>query len=205
MRAIACAGMLVFCSFMSSGQPDEQGTATSVLTKIKKMKNIKSIPPCLFLAVAMVFFALFACKQSNTASETGHQEAVELTETMRLSHKGMEERLDFLKTVNKEFKQQVKALDSPNDSLKNIVALQDSLINQFEGMCKQQKRLIDENEDYIKKHERRSLDADKIADQHHEIRKNYEQLQLQAAAIVQEVENIKIRIDGATLGENKTQ
>ena len=83
------------------------------------------------------------------------------------------------------------------------MALQDSLVNQLEGMCKEQKRLIEENEDYIKKHERRSLDAAKVEEQHRRIQENYEQMQLHVAAIVQEVENIKIRIDGASLTENK--
>ncbi len=163
------------------------------------MKNVKSSAKSLFLAGAMSFFAFFSCNQPNTATGPDHQEAVELTETMRLSQKGMEERLTFLKTENKEFRKKVKASDNPGESLNSIVALQDSLINQFEGMCREQKRLIDENEGYIKKHERKSLDAEQIDKQHRQIRENYEQLQLQAAAIVQEVENLKNRIDGAIL------
>jgi len=163
------------------------------------MKNVKSSVTSPILAAAMLTLTLFACDQANTATGADHQEAVELTETMRLSQKGMEERLTFLKTENKEFRQKVKASDNPGENLNSIVALQDSLINQFEGMCREQKRLIDENEGYIKKHERKSLDAEQIDKQHRQIRDNYEQLQLQAAAIVQEVENLKNRIDGATL------
>jgi SMC interacting uncharacterized protein involved in chromosome segregation len=168
------------------------------------MFNIQS----LLLGTTIVCLSLFACNpsnQSNADKDAEHKVAVELTETMRLSHKGMEERLEFLKKENKDFKMQVNALNNPNDSLHNIVALQDSLINQFEDMCKEQKRLIDENEDYIKKHERNPLDAAQVAEQHRVIRENYAQLQLQAAAIVQEVENIKIRIDGAPLSEENAQ
>ncbi len=162
----------------------------------------------LFLAALIACFSFFACNQSNQSSvdnDAEHKVAVELTETMLLSHKGMQERLEFLKNANQDFKKQVNVLNNPNDSLQNIVALQDSLINEFEGMCKEQKRLIDENEDFIKKHERNPLDAAQIADQHRLIRENYAQLQLQAAAIVQEVENIKIRIDGAPLSEDNAQ
>lgn len=157
------------------------------------------------LAVAIVFSLLPACKQSNTPTDAAHQQAVELTETMRLSHKGMEERLDFLKTENKQFRKQVDALGNPADSLKNTVALQDSLINQFEGMCREQKRLIDENEDFIKKHECKEMSEAQTAEEHRKISENYEKLQLQAAAIVQEVENLKIRIDGADLGKGKNK
>ena len=170
------------------------------------MKITKTTLRQFFIASALGCFALLGCDQSNTdTTSADHQEAVELTETMRLSHKGMEERLTFLKTENKEFKKRVKALENPSDSLTSIVELQDSLINRFESMCSEQKRIIDDNEDYLKKHERKSLDAAKIDEQHQKIRVNYERLQLQAAAIVQEVENIKIRIDGATLTENKSQ
>lgn len=169
------------------------------------MLHSRTINLYLFIAAAMVFLVLSACNKSSpnaTTTSDAHQEAIELTETMQLSHKGMEERLDFLKTQNSEFKKQVNAMPSPADSLKNIVALQDSLINEFDHMCKEQKRLIDENEDFIKKHERQNLDATQVAEQHRIIRENYEQLQLQAAAIVQEVENIKVRIDGAPIKEN---
>ena len=168
------------------------------------MLRLKTTGQLLFLAVAMAFFAFTSCNQP-TPSETGeaHQQAIELTETMRLSHKGMEERLDFIKTESKQFRKQVEALKNPADSLENIVSLQDSLVKQFEGMCKEQKRLIDENENFIKKHEHRKMDDVQVAEQHRIIRENYEKLQLQAAAIVQEVENIKIRIDGATLTEDK--
>jgi hypothetical protein len=172
------------------------------------MFKLKTTTHSLFLAAAMAFFALSACNKSTPNSTTtsgAHQQAVELTETMQLSHKGMEERLTFLKTQNGEFKNQVNAEKSPSDTLKNIVALQDSLISQFEHMCKEQKRLIDENEDFIKKHERQELDTAQVTAQHRIIRENYEQLQLQAAAIVQEVENIKIRIDGAPIKEYKSQ
>lgn len=158
-----------------------------------------------FIAAAMALFLCSACNQSGTSNDAGHQQAVELTETMRLSHKGMEERLDFLKTENKQFRKQVEALDNPADSLKNIVALQDSLIMQFEEMCREQKRLIDENEDFVKKHERKEINDAQTTEEHRKIQENNEKLQLQAAAIVQEVENIKIRIDGATLKEGKTQ
>jgi hypothetical protein len=172
------------------------------------MKKIMFNMQSLFLATLITCFSLLACNQTNQSNadkDAEHKVAVELTETMRLSHIGMQERLDFLKKENKDFKAQVKDLNNPNDSLQNIVSLQDSLITQFEGMCKEQKRLIDENEDYIKKHERHPIDAAQIADQHRIIRENYAQLQLQAAAIVQEVENIKIRIDGAPLSEDNAQ
>jgi hypothetical protein len=163
------------------------------------MKNRTTSTTPLFFACAIACFAMLACNEPNPNLGADHQEAVELTETMRLTHKGMMERLDFLKTENKEFKRRVNDAEPPIDSLKQIVALQDSLINVFEGMCKEQKNLIDNNEDYLKKHERRSLDEAKIAEQHLQIRQNYERLQLQAAAVVHEVENIKIRIDGAPL------
>lgn len=153
----------------------------------------------------MACFVLFACNRPGPDLGADHQQAVELTETMRLSHAGMEERLDFLKKEGKDFEQQVDAIDNPKDSLKNIVALQDSLVGVFEGMCRQQKQLIDENEGYLKKHERRNLDAAQVAEQHRRVRENYEQLQLQAAAIVQEVENLKIRVDGALLPAHKKQ
>ena len=167
------------------------------------MKIIPNSAHITLLSAAVACFSLLACNHSDPQMGPDHQQAVELTETMRLSHKGMEERLDFLKTENKEFRKQVGDLDHPTDSLNNIVALQDSLINQFEGMCKEQKRLIDENENFIKKHEHRNMGDVQVAEQHRIIRENYEKLQLQAAAIVQEVENIKIRIDGATLTEDK--
>ncbi|MBI1226727.1 MAG: hypothetical protein GC192_15945 [Bacteroidetes bacterium] len=168
------------------------------------MLQLKINAQSLFLAVAMVFFVLPACNKSkpnSTETSAAHQQAIELTETMQLSHKGMIERLDFLKTENEKFKHDVKADKNPADSLRSIVMLQDSLINQFETMCREQQRLIDENEDLVKKHERQTLDAGEVAEQHRIIRENYDQLQMQAAAIVQEVENIKIRIDGADLEE----
>jgi len=155
------------------------------------------------MAVFMAAFSFIGCNQSNPQSTAEHQEAVELTETMQLSHKGMEEKLDFLKTENKDFKRKVNELKNPTDSLENTIALQDSLINDFEKMCREQKRLIDENEDIIKKHERRAIDPAKMAEEHKIILENYEKLQLQAAAVVQEVENIKIRIEGANITEHK--
>ncbi len=172
------------------------------------MLNLRTITHYLFFAAAIALLAFPACNESNPNTNTtgeAHQQAVELTETMQLSHKGMEERLEFLKTQNDEFKKQVMDDTSPSDSLKNIVVLQDSLISEFDHMCKEQKRLIDENEDFIKKHERQKLDAAEVVEQHRIIRENYEKLQLQAAAIVQEVENIKIRIDGAPLKAYKSQ
>lgn len=169
------------------------------------MKNTPNTAHAMLLAAAVFCFAMFGCNHSEPKMDADHQEAVELTETMRLTHKGMEERLNFLKNENKEFKKQVDKLDHPNDSLLQIVTVQDSLIGKFEGMCKEQKRLIDENEDFIKKHERKPLAAAQVVEQHRQIRENYEQLQLQAAAVVQEVENIKIRIDGAALSDNKTK
>ncbi|MBK9012683.1 MAG: hypothetical protein IPM82_00565 [Saprospiraceae bacterium] len=146
-----------------------------------------------------ILFLMWGCGNSDSANSKTHQEAVELTETMKLSHDGMMERLEFLKTENREFKKQVK-MQAPSDStLVSIVETQDGLISEFETMCRQQKKLIDENEDYLKKHERRAMDAMQMEEEHRRIRENYETLQLQAAAIVQEVENIKIRIDGAKL------
>ncbi len=169
--------------------------------KYKKMQNRTTSATTFFFACAMSCFAMLACNEPNPNLGADHQEAVELTETMRLTHNGMMERLEFLKTENKEFKRRVNDAEPPIDSLKQIVAFQDSLINIFEGMCKEQKDLIDDNEDYLKKHERRSMDEAKMAEQHRQIRQNYERLQLQAAAVVQEVENIKIRIDGAPISD----
>lgn len=161
------------------------------------MKNTTIAAGAWLLAIATYCLSTTACNRPNKDLGAEHQQAVELTETMRLTHKGMMERLEFLKGENKDFKQRIKAADQPADSLMRIVAFQDSLIQAFEDMCKEQKRLIDENEDYIKKHERRSPDGAKVAEQHRKIQENFEQLQLQAAAVVQEVENIKVRIDGA--------
>lgn len=174
-------------------------------TKQLEMKNTPNTARAMLLAAGLFCFAMFACNRAEPQTGADHQEAVELTETMRLSHKGMEERLDFLKTENKEFKQQVDKLDHPGDSLVQIAAVQDSLIEQFEGMCKEQKKLIDENEDFLKKHERKAMDPAQVAEQHRQIKENYEKLQLQAAAIVHEVEDIKVRIGSADLSENKTK
>lgn len=159
----------------------------------------------MLLAAAVFCFAIFACNQTEPQTGAAYQEAMKFTENMRLIHKGMEDRLDFLKTENKEFKKKVGRLDHPADSLTQIVALQDSIITRFEGMCREQKRLIDQNEDLLRKQERRSLDPAKVAEQQQQIKENYERLQLHTAAVVQEVENIKLRIDGAALTESKNR
>lgn len=159
----------------------------------------------MLLAAVVSCSAIFACNQAEPQTGAAYQEAMKFTENMRLIHKGMEDRLDFLKTENREFKKKVGQLEHPADSLKQIVALQDSIIQRFEGMCREQKRLIDQNEDLLRKQERRSLEPAKIAEQQQQIKENYERLQLHTAAVVQEVEDIKVRIDGAALTDSKTK
>ncbi len=171
--------------------------------KNNQMKSRNRISHIMLAVMLVAVFSLMACRQ-NPQLDAVHQEAVELTEAMRLSHKGMAEKLDYLKTANGEFKRKLNDLSNPADSLHRIIALQDKVIKDFEKMYRKQKRLIDENEDIIKRHERRSISAEEMRAQHQIVRENYEQLQGEAAAIVLEVKYIQVRIDKDDLTANKS-
>lgn len=140
----------------------------------------------------VVFFLFFiACNRPDPALDAAHHQSVELTEAMRQSHKGMQEKLDFMQKENRELSAKAKDASQPDSALLATVLQTDAVILHFESLLKQQKELIEQNEDFIKKHERSSVPAAEMQAQHEQIRQNYEKVQTEAASLLVQLESMK--------------
>lgn len=152
---------------------------------MKKNLQLFFLGSCLILMVS--------CNQPDPAAENDRKEAVEMTEAMRKTHDGLQEKLDFMKKENGDLSGKIKDMEQPDSLMVAAVLQTDAIITHYEAVLKSQKELIDQNEKFIRQDDKTALsDAEKQA-RHQQIKLNYETVQNEAAALLQQVEAMKTK------------
>lgn len=146
-----------------------------------------------FSLLGAILLYASACNQQDPALDKAHQEAVEMTEAMRMTHKGMLEKIEFMKKENGEMADKMENLAQPDSLLAAAVLQTEAIIAHYEALAKSQKELIDQNEDFLKKHEKSKVTAAEMQAQHQQVALNYETVQKEAADLLQQVEDMKTK------------
>ena len=145
-----------------------------------------------------------ACKRHDPALDKAHQEALEMTETMRMTHKGMVEKLDFMKKENSEMAAKMDQLERPDSLLAAAVVQTEAIIAHYQALADSQKELIAQNEDFLKKHEKSKVTAAEMQAQRQQIALNFETVQKEAASLLKQVEDMKTKhliVDPSAAGQ----